>query len=353
MNVLKHSNNFGFLRLFLATLVIVSHSPEIIDGNRSRELLVNLLGSRTFGELAVEGFFLISGYLILKSFIQSKSVGSYLSKRIRRIFPGYLIAYLVCVFVVAPWVGTKFSALTPKDYVLLFADAIGLQGPPPTISSFTGLPYPELNGSMWTISFEFRCYLMVILFAAIGLYRNRWLFLAATVGLLVWGLIGYAPSASLRLQYFIGNPIIQIRLLATFCVGGCFFMFRDLIKFNGWGALLAACILITSMYFKTAEQAAFAVFGGYLIFWCAFALHSETMARVNSDDDISYGVYLYAWPVSSLIVYFWHVRSPWFLIALTIPISYAIGFISWKLVEAPVTRHKATPKLATTSLPAE
>jgi hypothetical protein len=69
------ANNFSVLRMLFATLVILSHSTELIDGNRSREILTLLFGTISFGVLAVDGFFIISGYLITKSYLSSQPMG--------------------------------------------------------------------------------------------------------------------------------------------------------------------------------------------------------------------------------------------------------------------------------------
>ena len=59
----QHRNAFGFLRLTFASLVIVSHVPEIVDNDSRREILHQITGVLTFGNFAVWGFFVISGYL--------------------------------------------------------------------------------------------------------------------------------------------------------------------------------------------------------------------------------------------------------------------------------------------------
>src|SRR5207244_9380332 len=97
-------NNFGPLRLLFASLVVVGHAPELHDGNRSREILSNIIDVSA-GELAVLCFFLVSGFLIVKSYNDSSSVSSYLLKRALRIYPAFVACFTICLLVIAPFSG--------------------------------------------------------------------------------------------------------------------------------------------------------------------------------------------------------------------------------------------------------
>jgi peptidoglycan/LPS O-acetylase OafA/YrhL len=102
MNTPARQNNFNLVRLLLALLVLLSHAPELIDGNRSQEILTRMFGTLSFGELAVDGFFLLSGYLIMQSWDAQPQAWPFLKKRMLRIYPGFVIATLVCAFAVGP-----------------------------------------------------------------------------------------------------------------------------------------------------------------------------------------------------------------------------------------------------------
>ena len=98
----KHGNAFGFIRLCLAALVVVAHTPELIDGNRDRELLTGWFHTITFGELAVDGFFIVSGYLICGSWQKNPNALFFLVKRIARLYPAFAAMSVICIVMAAP-----------------------------------------------------------------------------------------------------------------------------------------------------------------------------------------------------------------------------------------------------------
>lgn len=331
-------NNFAILRLLFASLVIVSHSPVLVDGDRSREILTWIFGTLTAGDVAVDGFFLISGYLITQSFLGTPSVALYMKKRFARIFPGYAVAFLLCALVIAPFVGGGDVWSLAGIGRLLTQMATLL--PPKVAGVFSGLPQPSLNASLWTIRFEFECYLAVAALGLAGALRPRvWPALAAAAAILV----GVSVAGAVEGGHQIHEPFLptlakSTRFFMIFSVGALYYLFRDRIRLCGTGAIGAVVLLAGAMFSWHMAEAAVAVFGGYLIFWFAFKAPPVSLGRLTRTDDISYGVYLYGWPAQTLIIWNFRTVNPWLLSALALTIAAGLGYASWMLIEKPCLR---------------
>ncbi len=337
-------NHFNFLRLVLATLVIVSHSPELIDENRRRELLYRFFGGQvTCGEIAVDGFFLLSGFLILKSWISLPRFWPYLSKRVLRIYPGFLVAFLTSVFVFGPlggnegyWQGVSLGNLLQSWLTL---------GRPLVNTAFPDVGYHQLNGSLWTIRYEFLCYLGIAVLGLTGLIRLRFFVLGLFVVFTTAHLLQLSPFAfrSLNERYW---PDQMLRLFGFFLAGSCFALFDDVIRYTRVGVVLALALLIPSMFYPLLREAALPILGGYLLFAAAFA-KVPYLRAFGRHADVSYGVYLYAWPIQSLIITRFRQIDPSLLTIVSFALSYIAGFLSWHLVESPFLRLK--PRRSTDS----
>lgn len=342
---LRQNNNFGVLRLLLASLVLVSHSSELIDGNRSRELLMNLVATTvTFGELAVDGFFIVSGYLVLQSFQSSSSTLDYLRKRVLRIYPGFIVCTILVV-AFSPFVGASFDTWSWKTHVRVIFDIATLNVP--YQYAYPNLPFHALNGSAWSIIYEFRCYLLIPVLAFALIFSSRWLLLAVTALLMISHAVAW-PTYIGPLARLVGYPPLFVRMSSLFCAGMCFYMFCGYIRYDWRIAVACAIALFFALHYSAIAEPAFAIFGGYLIFWFALGLRSKTLAAINNKNDISYGTYLYAWPIAGALIYFFWIRSPVLLFALTLPLSLFAGYASWHLVEKrfakkrSMSRHERT-----------
>jgi peptidoglycan/LPS O-acetylase OafA/YrhL len=336
----RHRNALGFLRLLFASLVIISHTAEYMDGDRGREPLTRLFGSISFGELAVGGFFIISGFLISLSYTKSRSIIDYLVKRIARIYPGFAVASVVTVFLFAPLAGGVFPDGAGHALLGCFRNIVTLQLPW-VPSSFAGQPRGELNGAMWTISYEFRCYLLVILLGLAGLLRRPAMLAAASAGLLA--LYGFAPDALfdplLRVPHpelVFGTPRDLCRMTGLFLAGAAFRGWQHIIPVDGRVALTCATALVATLCVPALATFGVAIFGTYLIFWSAVAATPTFLGRLNDRNDISYGLYLYASPIINLqIRYFPYLPLIVVMVASWIAAA-ALGLASWLLIEKPV-----------------
>lgn len=334
-------NGFGAFRLLFASLVIISHSVEMLDGTDAREPLHWLFGGYSLGALAVDGFFLISGYLIAASFMSDRL--GYFWKRVLRIYPAFLVCTLICVAVVAPLAGAQLGALTPGDWGRVVYRTLLLK-PPEIPGVFTGLPYAGLNGSMWSISYEFRCYIAVAVFGVLGVYRQPRLFLLLTLAALGAMVVFSLPpldqlEASDRVVGLIGEPRVALRLAAAFMTGTCFKLMAR--RYDGRIAALCGAATIGLQFVPLLAEPALIVFGGYVLFWAVFDLDSKLLRTLNAKNDISYGVYLYAWPIGALLIWYWRGIPLPALMLLTLAGSVACGAISWFLLEKPALRLKS------------
>ena len=160
---IPRENNFDLLRFLLAVSVIYSHSyPLTLGADEYAEPMKALSrGRTTIGSIAVDCFFIISGFLITQSWLRSKGFFDYLRRRILRIFPGYIVVLAVCHFVVAPLSGVDVSQTFSGErlrYLVGRMLTLRYYNEP---AAFPTNPYPfAINGSLWTIRYEFACYLI-------------------------------------------------------------------------------------------------------------------------------------------------------------------------------------------------
>ena len=103
---------------------------------------------------------------------------------------------------------------------------------------------------------------------------------------------------------------------------------------------LVACIGLIASVPLNAFILLFPLFGSYLVIYLAFApwLKPFPAARYG---DLSYGLYIYGWPIEQAIVWLnGGAMSWWTLFAIALPVTAIFAFLSWHLVEKRALRFK-------------
>jgi peptidoglycan/LPS O-acetylase OafA/YrhL len=338
----RQGNSIGFLRFALAALVILHHS-YVLSGHR--DPLDRLTrGNLDLGNVAVSGFFVLSGFLITRSAERAPSVWRYLWHRVLRIFPGFWVCLVVCAAVIGPffWLVERgslggyagISDQAPLGYVVSNA---GLSINQTRIDGLlAGLPYPSaMNGSLWTLSYEFSWYLIAGALAVVGLLRSRWLALVAVVLLIApQSLPGGHPLAGLPL---FGYGLIS-RYALAFSLGILAYVWRHRVPLDDRLAIIGAILFAVSLLTKTVPVVGVPAMA-YLILWAAWRL---PFRRFDVRWDLSYGVYIYAFPVQQGLALLGAAMLP---VAVLFPLALAttipFAFASYVLVERPALRLKS------------
>ncbi len=340
-------NNFDFLRLVLAVAVIFSHSFPLLWGDNRDEPLMRLTGGQvTAGELAVAGFFVLSGFLITKSWLRSPGVVDYLRKRVLRIYPGFLASLAFCAFVVGP-----LAADRPADYwrgfpfLTFLVQGLNLQGPvtPPV---FGDVVHPVMNGSLWSIRYEFLCYVGVAALGLLGVLRRPPLVLLVFVGVFTVFVLQVQvglPIRGSRYSWVYGLPGLWPRLGSSFLAGSVFYVYRDRIVYSRglFAAAIFGLAVAAALPFLRCLTLAIPVLGAYAFFYLGF-LPAPGLRGFARRGDLSYGMYLYAFPVQQLLIERLGAGlHPLALFPLATAFTAVLAASSWRFVERPFLKLKS------------
>jgi peptidoglycan/LPS O-acetylase OafA/YrhL len=348
-------NNFDAIRLAMALLVVWSHSFALhLGSERTEWISLVLSGCYNAGNLGVMAFFVISGFLITQSWERSKSARSYFEKRVRRIYPGYMVATSICAFIIAPLFGGPFpSWLKTIGLNLLLRNEVS--------AAFASNPAPNaVNGSLWSIPFEFWCYIGVAIAGTMLIKRRRLLVILCItlmVGKIAQDVTGRFPSG--LIGTVIGWPYLWTKIAPSFLLGMIVYAYRAGLPRSWvvftilWFAAIGACWTN-----RHIADLLIAPSLAYSVFMVGFShrLRAHDAAKYG---DFSYGTYLYAFPIQQMLQATTHLTLAEFIVT-SMALSLLAGVLSWILVEKRFMvrrvrplRQPQTPRLGTEALALE
>jgi peptidoglycan/LPS O-acetylase OafA/YrhL len=331
-------NNFDVLRLVAAGLVLLSHCFPLTG---HPEPFAELTGA-TLGEVGVVMFFAMSGFLIAKSWTDEPTPGRYFIKRGLRLLPALVVAVAFTTLVIGP----LFSELTVRDYftdpetwfyLIRASLLVTIAGRLPGV--FEDNVYPDaVNGSLWTLPLEAGCYVMVAVLGLIGLLQRRAVLLAAAAVLL----LAVSPLSPVSASVAVtagGNLTSVLELVAAFLVGALLYSLRDRLKIT-WAAPGVLGLLWVLSWETDWKTVATVLFLSATVIVFAFRTPAP-LRRLTAPGDVSYGIYVYAFPVQQSVSALWGPGlAPGVMFLIALPVTYGLAFLSWRLIELPALRRK-------------
>jgi peptidoglycan/LPS O-acetylase OafA/YrhL len=331
-------NNLDGLRLILASTVFLFHISA----------LTSLPAFSVFGKFcnphfAVRSFFVISGLLIYRSYMRSRSATSYLEKRARRIYPAYFTIIVLAALTLWPlsvcplsqYFGIGFWKYLGANLLFLNFLAPSLPG------VFTSNALSAVNGALWTLKIEVVFYLCIpFLHYLCGRFGTRRIIGALFCLSCSWK-YGFAwldhIHRSEGIASFENTRTIYAQLAVQFPGQFVYFgagillllYFERLNKHFVSISLITACLFVVDHLFTGEILDVFWISG--LVFVFGFWRYFGNFSKYG---DFSYGVYIVHWPLLQIAIAVGLVRlnpAVFFLICLTL-----VGLTSvlmWHLVE--------------------
>lgn len=322
-------NNFDLIRLLLASIVCLVHAYEV-SGFGQLSTLAGFLSSK----VAVQGFFVVSGFLIVMSYERSSSLKSYASKRVRRIYPAYftvvMLSAVFLVFVSQKPVQEYFSLAWLKYLAANLAFLNFLQPTLPGV--FETNHFNVVNGALWTLKVEAMFYIAVpILVYFLRRFPRLPILILVYLISIAYSELLLSASARTGVEFYSRLARQLPGQLCFFMAGAALFYYLKFFERHLKQFVMAAAVILVVDWFvlplpwlQPAALATLVVFFGLFLYAGNFGKYG----------DFSYGVYILHFPILQLLLNSgWFVGHQWLFLLTTISLTAVGAFLMWNLVE--------------------
>jgi peptidoglycan/LPS O-acetylase OafA/YrhL len=326
------TTGFDYLRIILSISVLTWHSIWVSTGSVGLDQSIWLGPYRFLPAAILPLFFALSGFLVAGSLLRNR-IHEFVTLRVLRLVP----ALAVEITLSALLVGLIFTTLPAREYLtsrlffMYFFNIIGhIQYYLPGV--FHDNPVQGVvNGQLWTIPFELKCYLALIILAVLTLVKRPGLFAGLVVGFVLvqtlWLYLGHPLDAD---EHVPGRV-----LTFSFLAGVAIYLKRDRVPYSNWLGLLSVIAAAALLQFANLSYLAVIPIA-YMTVWLGLM-----RPPAIPFGDLSYGVYLFHFPVEQAIVASWpNAMSWWLLTIIALPLTAICAWLSWKLVEKPTLTRK-------------
>ncbi|MGN0187564.1 MAG: acyltransferase family protein [Paludibacteraceae bacterium] len=333
-------NCFDFLRFLFAFIVVVGHTL-VLTQIPSYQVLKPFADTM----LSVTGFFIISGFLISRSYKNSTSLASYFAKRAKRLLPAYVTVIMCCALAFC-----AISSLPVKDYFssdqfiqYIAANLSFLNFLQPCLPGvFDGHYMCAVDGALWTLKIEIGFYLLVplLIYLMRKCGKYDWLFMILIyISAIVYRHIFTALGEDNHFYSLLNHQLPAF--MSYFVVGMFTETYFDLIikHKNKW---ILPALLITAIEYYFEYEYLFPLTFGLIIIYCAYSL--PWLNNFGKYGDISYGIYIWHFPIIQLFIHIglFDNMPIWLAFAITILCVLAMGWLSWNLVEKHFLKYRSS-----------
>jgi peptidoglycan/LPS O-acetylase OafA/YrhL len=324
---MNNKNCFDFLRFFFAANILLSHISELSQ-NKDLHFLSNFSNAI----IGIKGFFIISGFLVAKSFVNTPSLKTYFIKRAKRILPAYGVLIFLSFFVLAFFSTYSFSEyfLAPEVYQYLGWNLIFMNFMQPCLPGlFENNLTCAVNGALWTLKIEEGFYLVLpLIFYLVRKTKKAFLVLSSlyVLSLLYWFVMNYFDKLVLAKQL----P----GYLSYFVTGIFLFLNFEFVMLYKRKFFFLSVFLLASYYFSVPLLGLLypAAFGIIVII---FAYNFKWFNNFGKYGDFTYGLYIYHFPVIQLFRQYnlFEKYNPFLMAVAVVLVALFFAVLSWFIVE--------------------